>query len=222
MREETANTADLIIDWVRSEIFECRLAPGAALRQDDIAAQFHTSKPPVREALRRLEALDYVELKPNRGFFVRRFTRQEIIDLFEICALFEGYAVQTSGNLLTAADLQRLERCVRKITDAGDLLEMHKADGAFHLGLVGRIRNPTIKSKLADFHAYFRMYYRAMGGGDMQQAVETYRIILSDLRQGNVVAASSRVQVHLLEQGRRLSELGDALPKARGARAGAR
>jgi DNA-binding GntR family transcriptional regulator len=209
-----AEISDRIESWVRGAIASCELLPGAPLRQDRIAARFGTSKLPVREALRRLEALDYVEFHPRRGFMVKRFSRQEIIELFEICALFEGQAVQTGASRLSPSDLRRLDECVERLSTSPSLLERLKADSEFHLGLVAGSRNATIRSKLEDFHAYFRMYYRATGAAAPAGESETYRLIVSDLRDGNIVAASARLQVYLFEQGRRLSELGADPPQA--------
>ncbi len=208
---DTDDTAvsDRIMDWVRRSIFEGELLPGAPLRQDHIAKKFRTSKPPVREALRRLEAQDYVDFEPNRGFFVKRFTREEIVNLFEMCALFEGHAVQTGASRLTRAELLQLDGCIKRMAQADNLIDLMKADAGFHMGLVGGIRNHRIKARIEEFHAYFRMYYRALGKAELPRPLETYRIILSDLRHGNIVGASSRIQVYLLDQGRQLSALGD-------------
>jgi DNA-binding GntR family transcriptional regulator len=204
--------SDRIMAWVRRSIFEGELLPGAPLRQDHIAAKFRTSKPPVREALRRLEAQDYVDFEANRGFFVKRFTREEIVDLFEMCALFEGHAIQTGASRLTRTELLALDGCIKRVTEARDLLQRLKADASFHLGLVNGIRNNRIKARIEEFHAYFRMYYRELEEANVPRPTDTYRRVLTDLRAGNIVAAASRMQVYLLDEGRRLSALGE--PKA--------
>jgi DNA-binding GntR family transcriptional regulator len=206
--QDDATVSDRIMDWVRRSISDCEISPGDPLRQDHIARKFKTSKPPVREALRRLQAQDYVDFEANRGFFVKQFTRDEIVDLFEMCAIFEGHAIQTGASRLTRSELLQLDGCIKRIDQTDNLAELLKADGRFHMGLINGIRNATIKTRVEDFHAYFRMYYRAMDVTEVARPVDTYRIIVTDLRQGNVLAAASRIQVHLLDQGRRVSMLG--------------
>jgi DNA-binding GntR family transcriptional regulator len=205
---DDALVSDRIMAWVRGSISECALLPGEPLRQDHIARKFRTSKPPVREALRRLEAQDYVSFEANRGFFVKRFTREEILDLFEMCAIFEGHAIATGAPRLTRAELLQLDGCIKRLAEAETLIELLKADSAFHLGLISGIRNKTVKQRIEDFHAYFRMYYHAMPQSEVPRALETYRLVLSDLRHGNILAASARIEIHLLDQGRKLAALG--------------
>jgi len=201
--------SDRIMEGIRRSIYAGELKPGDPLRQDHIATRFRTSKPPVREALRRLEAQDYVDFAPNRGFFVKVFTRTEIVNLFEMCALFEGHAVQTGAARLTRSDLLMLDGCVKRVAESKDLLDRLKADSNFHIGLARGIRNDRIRARIEEFHAYFRMYYVALDPGSVPRPTETYHRVLSDLRHGNIMAASSRIQVYMLDEGRRLSALGD-------------
>ncbi|WP_231394272.1 GntR family transcriptional regulator, partial [Pseudacidovorax intermedius] len=56
-------TTDDIVHVLHQAIVRGLLAPGRALRQDELAALFHVSKIPVREALRTLEAQGFVELQ---------------------------------------------------------------------------------------------------------------------------------------------------------------
>ena len=163
----------------------------------------------MREALRRLEAQDYVDFAPNRGFFVKVFTRTEIVNLFEMCTLFQGYAMQTGAGLLTKPEIRALEQCVERTANASELIDRLKAETAFHLGLIAHTRNERIKARIAEFHAYFHMYYRAMHRDEVPQPAETYRSVLADLRRGDIMAATARIQVYMLDEGRRLSALGD-------------
>src|ERR1044071_4466760 len=120
--------SDRIMEGIRRSIYAGELKAGDPLRQDHIATNVRTSKPPVREALRRLEAQDYVDFAPNRGFFVKVFKRSEIVNLFEMCALFEGHAVQTGAARLTRSDLLALDGCVKRIAEAKELVDRLKAD----------------------------------------------------------------------------------------------
>jgi DNA-binding GntR family transcriptional regulator len=207
MSTDDGAVSDRIMDWVRGAISQCEMSPGEPLRQDHIAKKFRTSKPPVREALRRLEAQDYVDFAPNRGFFVKQFTRDEIVDLFEMCAIFEGHAILTNASRLSRAELLQLDGCVKRIAESGSVIDLLKSDGRFHIGLMVGIRNATIRTRVEDFHAYFRMYYSAADLQDVPRPVETYRHVLTDLRQGNVLAASTRIQVQLLDRGRKIAAM---------------
>ena len=58
---------DSIRRSLRHEILAGELAPGQALRQDELARRFGVSRVPLREAMSRLEAEGLVVLRPRRG-----------------------------------------------------------------------------------------------------------------------------------------------------------
>ena len=51
-------------------VVEGRLRPGQHLVETELARQLGVSRQPVREALHRLEAEGWVDLRPNQGAFV--------------------------------------------------------------------------------------------------------------------------------------------------------
>src|SRR5690606_16704453 len=71
-----------IADSIRSDILGGRLAPGARIRQEDLALRFGASRLPVREALRSLEADGLVTLVANTGAWVSRLTLEECVEIY--------------------------------------------------------------------------------------------------------------------------------------------
>ena len=55
-----------------------RLTPGQHLVETELARQLGVSRQPVREALHRLEAEGWVDLRPNQGAFVHVPTDKEV------------------------------------------------------------------------------------------------------------------------------------------------
>ena len=66
-----------LTERVRARIVSGAYAPGAALPQDVLAAEFGVSKIPVREALLQLRAEGLVEIFAHRGFQVRAVSEAE-------------------------------------------------------------------------------------------------------------------------------------------------
>ena len=78
-----------ILAALRDAIASGQLAPGAVLRQAELAEQFGTSRIPVREALNSLQAEGLVQIEPNRGAFVTTLSAQELHELFDLRVLVE-------------------------------------------------------------------------------------------------------------------------------------
>ena len=94
-------TSQLIVRF-RDRILSGTYAPGSALRQDSLAAEFGTSKIPVREALVQLQSEGLVDIFPNRGFQVRPLAGEELDEVFRLRLQIEPTAVALGAKLAPA------------------------------------------------------------------------------------------------------------------------
>ena len=118
------------------------LLPGDRLKELQIAQEFGTSQAPVREALRSLQALGYVEHKAHVGALVKRFTKKEIEEAFQIREALEGHcmllAKSTDG---LCAQLNRQLEIMAKAVEASDVKRFTKADNTFHRTIIEHANN---------------------------------------------------------------------------------
>jgi DNA-binding GntR family transcriptional regulator len=91
-------------DGVRKAIFSGDLEPGAQLRQDELADRYGTSRIPVREALRQLEAEGLVTLHPNRGAVVSTLSLDDVLEMLEIRIALECRALRLAVPNMVDAD----------------------------------------------------------------------------------------------------------------------
>src|SRR6202451_2282981 len=66
------------------------LAPGQHMGETDLARQLGGSRQPIREALHRMEAEGWVDLRPSQGAFVHVPTDKEVDELLDVRALLEA------------------------------------------------------------------------------------------------------------------------------------
>ncbi len=105
-------TSQLIVRF-RDRILSGAYAPGSALRQDSLAAEFGISKIPVREALVQLQSEGLVDIFPNRGFQVRPLASTELDEVFRLRLQIEPIAVARGAKLALARRSCRGERGAR-------------------------------------------------------------------------------------------------------------
>ena len=125
---------DLAHDSIRDAITSGRIAAGERLSQDELARQLGVSRAPIRDALNRLEAEGLVRTAA-KGVVVAEMTPQELLELFEVRALVDGYAARRACRLLSEDDLRRLEQIVEataRLSDGGDVQEVVRAHEDFH------------------------------------------------------------------------------------------
>jgi DNA-binding GntR family transcriptional regulator len=105
---------------IAGEILTERFAPGARLKEVDLATTYGVSRASIREALRLLDKRGLVRLEPRRGARVTLLSAEEVDDLYEIRA-----------SLLTVAARRVAARGGRDVTDAARSL---LAEAVAHAG----------------------------------------------------------------------------------------
>lgn len=83
-----------LLDGLRRRILDQELPPGAALREQDLAAEFGVSRARIRDAFGILEERGLIERVPNRGAVVARLELGRIDELFEVREVLEAQTVR--------------------------------------------------------------------------------------------------------------------------------
>ncbi len=164
---ETVTTYDRVLHELRGAILNGTHAPGTRLRQVELAGRYHTSRIPLREALRTLEAEGLVTSEPNCGATVARLDRDDLAELYAFRSALERAAVRAAA--ARRADLRaQVEGWRRQAAGAirtGDLEPLIAADQAFHAAVAAAAHNRHIAAALEGRWAHvgraMRIYLRA-------------------------------------------------------------
>ncbi len=88
---------DYTVRRLRDAIFAGHLVPGQRLVAGDLTAEVGVSRGTILQAFQRLSADGLLEIVPNRGAIVRRLSRDQVRDLFQIRENLEGLAAQLAA-----------------------------------------------------------------------------------------------------------------------------
>ena len=80
---------DMISDDIRERILNGELSEGDAIRQEALAEEYHVSRMPVREALKRLDAEGLVQLTNNKGAAVIKHSLDAVGEVLDLRRLIE-------------------------------------------------------------------------------------------------------------------------------------
>lgn len=126
---------DSVVSAIRDAIFKGELKLGQRILEEDLAARFEISRATVREALRRLEHVGLVQIKPRRGTFVTKLTLQQIERSCRLRAALEGlaarYASQEMSNAARAS-LVRHVQAMKVAAETKDFGRFFELDREFH------------------------------------------------------------------------------------------
>src|ERR1700712_1833033 len=89
-----------------------KLSPGSRLLEIELADQFGISRPPVREAIKRLESQGLVTREPNQGAVVTKLDHIRTVELYLVREALEGIAARLASTLGTDAELDVLRTMV--------------------------------------------------------------------------------------------------------------
>src|SRR5437867_12030645 len=93
---------------LRDAILDGRFTAGARLRQTDLADQLAISRPPVREALGRLQHEGLVELLPGLGVRVAVLAPEHAPVLYDLREVLDGLASRLAALRAARASITRL------------------------------------------------------------------------------------------------------------------
>ena len=113
---------DAITSHLRDMIIEGELEPGKRIYEGPLCERLGVSRTPLREALRYLASEGLVELTPQRGASVRRFSAKDIQDMLVLIRTLEELAGRLA--CIEASDEEIAE--VRKLHD--DMLDYYREE----------------------------------------------------------------------------------------------
>ncbi len=104
-----------VVIRIREMILQGGLAPGQRVREVELAGALGVSRTPVREALPILAQEGLLTQLDTRGFVVREFTAQEIMDAIDVRGVLEGLAARILAEQGPSRRLmQSLHECLRE------------------------------------------------------------------------------------------------------------
>lgn len=133
--ESDSSKADAAYEWIRAGILNGKYGAGHRLVLDRLASEIGVSAVPVREALRRLEAEEYVEFRRNVGATVRTIDAAGYAEAMETLAILEASATALSSPLLRKRDIlkaRRINEAMGRSLDALDPVQFTTLNSEFH------------------------------------------------------------------------------------------
>jgi DNA-binding GntR family transcriptional regulator len=132
---------------IRDGIFEGRFRPGAPLTEAALAKALNISRNTVREAFRSLMAEHLLEYTAHKGVSVRRPSKEDIADIYQVRRTLELAAVdrvRAGDATVDGAALQAAVTAGRAAAAAGDWVGAGTANLVFHAGIVAMHGSPRL------------------------------------------------------------------------------
>lgn len=115
-----AKAAETAYSKIREGILSGRFKPGQHLKEAELVEFCGVSRTPVRTALHRLAAEDFVDAQSNQGARVRDWSAEDIEELFGLRALLEGHAAAKAAQNIDSEGLQAFAEALTAMDEVLD------------------------------------------------------------------------------------------------------
>lgn len=214
--------ADQVKDRLLEGILTGYYPPDSRIVETKVARELGTSQAPVREALRGLEALGVVEITPFRGARVRRPSRREIIDAYDVRSTLEALGARLAVPRMTEADVGELGGHLEAMRAAARNDDGHgvaEADARFHGRIIELADNSTLARVWGTLEPFSRTYITlAVPGADPKWSADLHAPILAAIERRDTEEVVVALQRHFDEVSDNLARRwpDDAEPMAAG------
>jgi DNA-binding GntR family transcriptional regulator len=183
---------------LKREILAGTYAPGEALQEGRLAAQFGSSRTPVREALARLEADSLLTIVPRRGAFVRQLTARDFLEVNELRLLIEPVTARLAASVIDAEPVARLQELHASIArdkpaerDFAALLDLDRQMHTLISEATGNARLAKLIQGLNDMMQIVRQQDLRRRHQEMHDSIGEILLLLRN-REGEAVETAMR------------------------------
>jgi len=175
---EYENLDQKVYQIIKQMIEDRTLLPGQKIPQEKLAGELGVSRTPLISALKFLEHERLVESKPRRGYFVRLFSRKEMISIFEIREVLEGLAARKAATKITDAEIRTLKGFFQGFAGTKSITDIQaysKEDKKFHTFITRTGSKELLTTMLQTFNIISLAYQNLLHEGLIREPDETIR-----------------------------------------------
>lgn len=188
-----------VYDALADLIANGSLKPGQHLVEAELAEKLGVSRQPIREALQRLQADGWVELRPAYGAFVHTPTAEEVAQLLGVRSALEAYSAHDAALNATEKNVARLW----ELQEAGmaalagdDESALVAANAALHGYIVEISGNKVLAELIFQVERRVRWYYTPIARPRGKEAWQEHASLIQAIADGDAELAQQLMRSH--------------------------
>lgn len=203
--EDGVSATEKARDAIREMIIRGEIAPGAPLRESELAEAVGISRTPVREALRLLTASGLAEIHPNQGASVARLTREDAEQIFVLRVMLESRVAAEAATRITDEAIDALEVLQDRMERPAEFSDERRAEIAnlnrqFHRDICMASGESRIASAALSYIDYPVMLgtFRRYSPPSIERGQRHHRELIAAFRSRDSEWAEAVMRCHIL------------------------
>jgi DNA-binding GntR family transcriptional regulator len=192
-----------VLQVLRERIARQDIAPGAKLREHELAEEFNVPRTRIREVFGALESRGLIERIPNRGAIVSRLDLEQAFNLYDVRAVLEGLCVRQATQNVPPETWQEFVDLFGAPMDAfvqaGDFDAFLACYASFRSRFIECARNPVAAQMLDSIYEKTHVIIRRIVilPGRAQKGLADHRATVAAMRAGDAEGAERLKRANL-------------------------
>ena len=196
---------------IQKHIINGTFKPGERLTEQNLAEMFSVSRTPIRQALKQLEN-DGLVTPLKKGYIVRTFTESDIVQIYNLRALLEGYGAAQAAIHRSQEDLNLMKQAndiystiinkhPKSSLSLEEIQKIMEANRLFHDAIINAAKNDYLQfhlKKLVIVPLVFRSFYW-YDTYELKRSYQSHETILQAIAQHDVDRAKTALEEHIFQ-----------------------
>jgi DNA-binding GntR family transcriptional regulator len=197
---------DQVKEYVIEAIMSGEFQPGDRVVASSLARRLGVSQAPVREAIRDLVLLGFLENEAFKGTSVRSFSPKELYEVYTVRAALESLAARLAAERLTPGDMQALQDTLDQMIRAAqeqDEAGMVRLDNRFHETILQISDNQLLYQLWQTLQfGYWTIVTARSSSYDLEELARRHEALLEALATKDPHKAAEAMQHHIEDLGK--------------------
>jgi DNA-binding GntR family transcriptional regulator len=197
---------DQVKEYVIEAIMSGEFQPGDRVVASSLARQLGVSQAPVREAIRDLVLLGFLESQAFKGTSVRSFSPKELYEVYTVRAALESLAARLAVERLTEDDVHELRDTLEEMIRAAqeqDEEQMVRLDNRFHETIMQVSDNQLLYQLWQTLQfGYWTIVTTRSSSYNLEELARRHETLLEAIASRDPQQAATAMQHHIEDLGK--------------------
>lgn len=202
-KDKVLTVKQQVYQIIKNDIRSGFYKPDQQINEVELSNRLNISRSPIRESLRQLVSDGLAVEYPNRGVFVKKFSEEEIDNIYDFRVLIESYAIEECSKNINENIIKQLNSFKENLTELyeqGDLERYIEEDEMLHQTIVDMCNNSIIIDAYERVNSMNKQF-RALSLMDKKrfdESIDEHTAIIDNILNGNYDEAIAINKVHLI------------------------